>query len=168
MWVKPQLFHHGEVICLHDRKELEDGRYQHTMMLEATAQHYFTHRLKDSLPNRFRFVHRALGTGKPISATSLFSGQQYQARVWQHVVAQMKDNRQMLWIDGQLSAERENPSPLNKNVQILVGQVYPSSSYRRFVGQIDEIAIYDRCVPPEELRNHIKAAGRPVAPENSD
>ncbi|WP_372719302.1 LamG domain-containing protein [Novipirellula sp.] len=168
MWVKPQLFHHGEVLCLHDVEELEDGRYQHTMMLETTAQHYFTHRLSDSPANRFRFVHRQLGASQPISATSLFSDGQYQARVWQHVVAAKKGDRQILWVDGQLAAERNNPVPLSPNVQILVGQVYPTSVYRRFVGQIDEVAIYDRCVPLEELRNHIKAAGRPVAPENSD
>ena len=74
----------------------------------------------------------------------------------------------MLWINGQLSAEHSNPPPLSENVQILVGQVYPTSVYRKFVGQIDEVAIYDRCLPPSELRKHIKAAGRPVASDQSD
>ncbi|TWU32217.1 LamG domain-containing protein [Novipirellula artificiosorum] len=168
MWVKPLLFHHGEVICMHDLEALADGRYPHTMMLEATSHHYFTHRLTDSPPNRFRFVHRALGAAKPISATNLFAGSQYKAREWQHVVAQKKGNQQMLWIDGQLSAERDNPVPLNENVQILIGQVYPDSVYRRFVGQIDEVALYDRCLTPQELRTHIKAAGRSVAPKQAN
>ncbi|TWT81513.1 hypothetical protein CA13_29660 [Planctomycetes bacterium CA13] len=165
MWVKPQLFHHGEVICLHEIKALKDGRHQHTMMLETIAQHYYTHRLKDSPPNRFRFVHRSLGSRDPISATNMYAENPYLARVWQHVVAQKQGDRQLLWIDGQLSAERFNPVPLSQNAQILVGQVYPTSTYRRFVGQIDEIAIYDRCLSPQELRKHIKAAGRSVAPK---
>ncbi|WP_442508694.1 LamG domain-containing protein [Novipirellula sp. SH528] len=168
MWVKPQLFHHGEVFCMHATEGLADGRYPHTMMLETTAQHYFTHRLSDSPANRFRFVHRALRSDEPISVTSLFSGNQYQARLWQHVVSQKQGSRQMLWINGQLSAEHSNPAPLTENVQILVGQVYPTSVYRRFVGQIDEVAIYDRCLPPKELRSHIKAAGRSVASEVLD
>ncbi len=163
MWVKPQLFHHGEVICLHAPDALKDGRYPHTMMLETTAQHYFTHRLSDHPPNRFRFVHRALRSNEPIAVTSLFTKNAYQARVWQHVVTQKKGNRQLLWIDGQLSAEHTNRAPLTENVQILVGQVYPSSSYRRFVGQIDEVAIYDRCLPAQEIRMHIKASGRSIA-----
>jgi hypothetical protein len=58
--------------------------------------------------------------------------------------------------------------PLSGKVQILVGQVYPDSVDRRFVGQIDEVAIYDRCLTPNELRKHIKAAGRSVAPKESD
>ncbi|PAY19174.1 domain protein jellyroll fold domain protein [Rhodopirellula sp. SM50] len=163
MWVKPLLFHHGEVLCLHAVEGLKDGRYPHTMMLETTAQHYFTHRLTGSPPNRFRFVHRALRSNEPISATNLFAEQEYRARVWQHVAAQKKGDRQMLWIDGQLSAEHSNSAPLTEQVQILVGQVYPDSVYRRFVGQIDEVAIYERCLSPQELRTHIRAAGRSVA-----
>ena len=162
LWVKPQLFHHGEVICLHDKEALEDGRHQHTLMLEVTAQHYFTHRLSKSPSNRFRFVHRKLDDPKPISATNLFAEQPYEPRVWQHVVAQKKGDRQMLWIDGVLSGERDNPVPLTDNVGILVGQVYPNSVYRRFVGQVDEIAIYERCLTQQEMRQHIKAAGRSV------
>ena len=168
MWVKPMVFHHGEVICLHEGKALEDGRYQHTLMLEVTAQHHFTHRLSDNLPNRFRFVHREIGAPQPISATSLFSDEQYLARTWQHVVAQKQGERQMLWIDGKLSAERSNPAALRNKVHVLVGQVYPDSTYRRFVGQIDEVAIYDRCLSLKEVQGHIKAAGRSVAAEKSD
>jgi hypothetical protein len=163
MWVKPLLFHHGEVICLHAGEPLEDGRYAHTMMLESVAQHFFTHRLSGLPENRFRFVHRKLRSNEPIQATSLFAEHEYQARVWQHVVAQKKGDRQMLFIDGQLSAEQSNPALLTGNVQILVGQVYPNSVYRRFVGQIDEVAIYERCLSPKELRGHIRAAGRKVA-----
>lgn len=167
LWVKPQLYHHGEVLCLHQKEELEDGRHQHTMMLEVTAKHYFTHRLSESAPNRFRFVHRELGATQPISDTSLFAEETYEPRVWQHVVAQKKGNRQILWVDGQIAAERINAVPLSEHVQILVGRVYPNSEYRRFAGQIDEIAIYDRALSPEEIRKHIRAAGRKIAPKQA-
>lgn len=160
MWVKPLLFHHGEVLCLHAVQPLDDGRYPHTMMLETTAQHYFSHRLSDSPANRFRFVHRQLSSVDPISATSMFSENEYRSRVWQHVVTQKKGDQQLLWIDGKLSAAQPNSQPLTDGVQVLIGQVYPTSVYRRFVGQIDEVAIYDRCLTPEELREHIKAANR--------
>ncbi|EMI57290.1 hypothetical protein RSSM_01277 [Rhodopirellula sallentina SM41] len=163
LWVKPQLYHHGELLCLHDPLVLKDGRYQHTMMLEVTAKHYFTHRLSESEPNRIRFVHRALGETQPISATNIFSETTYEARMWQHVVAQKKDNSQRLWLNGQIVAERQNPVPLNANVQLLVGRVYPDSEYRRFVGQIDEVAVYDRAITKDEIQRHIEAAGRSVA-----
>ncbi len=164
LWIKPLMFHHGEVICIHDAEAIPDGRYQHTMMLEVTAQHYFTHRLSDSTSNRFRFVHRRLSATQPISATSLFARQPYRPRVWQHVAVQKEGDRQMLWIDGQLSSARQNTTSLDQEVHILVGQVYPDSVYRRFVGQVDELAIYDRCLSLKELRNLIRAAGRSVAP----
>ncbi len=133
-------------------------------MLEVVARHYFTHRLKDHPPNRYRFVHRELESTETIWATNLFASEPYQARIWQHVVVQKKGDRQLLWVNGELSAERENGAPLSTGVQILVGQVYPDSTYRSFIGQIDEIAIYDRCLSPEELHSHLRAAGRTIRP----
>jgi hypothetical protein len=165
LWVKPQLLHHGEVLCLHEVNPLKNGRHQHTVMLETVAQHFYSNRLSGSPSNRFRFVHRPLGASLPISATSLFAGEPYQPRVWQHVVAMKKKDRQTLWVDGQLSAERVNRAQLDENTQILLGQVYPGVAIRRFVGQIDEVAIYDHCLTPQEMRKHIRAAGRPVTPK---
>lgn len=162
-WVKPQLYHHGEIICLHSTEPLDDGRYPHTMMLESIAHHFHSSSiLKGLLPNRFRLVHRSLGSSAPINMTDILSKSAYHARVWQHVVSQSKGERKMLWVDGKLSAELINPAPLSANVKILVGQVYPDSSYRKFIGQIDEVAIYDRCLAPNEIRAHIKAAGRTI------
>lgn len=161
-WVKPQLFHHGEVLCLHGPQSGPNGGYPHTFMLETTARQDFARVVVSGPKNRFRFIHRALDADEPIMDASLFAEDSYQARVWQHVVAQTKDGKQMLWIDGNLSAEIDNPVPLTANVQILVGQVYPDSSRRRFVGQIDEVAIYDRCITPQEIKAHIHAAGGPA------
>ncbi|SMP78295.1 Concanavalin A-like lectin/glucanases superfamily protein [Neorhodopirellula lusitana] len=168
LWVKPQLFHHGEVLCLYSPAQLPDGRYQHTMMLETTAQHYFTHRLTNSAPNRFRYMHRKLGDTQSLSATSLFADKEYESRAWQHIVAQKEGSHQKLWINGRLEAEHESPYPLNNHVKVLIGQIYPSSVYRKFVGQIDEVALYDRCLSLDEMRSHIKAANRLVVLNEED
>ena len=68
------------------------------------------------------------------------------------------------------SCRRSNStrSHLNTDMQIVVGQLYIERTERRFIGQIDEVAIYDRCLSPHDLRRHIKAAGRSVAPAESD
>lgn len=164
MWVKPELYHHGEMFCMHEKEPLEDGRYAHTLMLESLAQHW--HSLLENLqPNRFRFVHRTPASGFVTDGSNLVAEPVYQVRIWQHLVAQKKGDQVLLWLDGQLTAELTDLAPLSKDMQVIIGQLYADRAERRFVGQIDEVAIYDRCLTPAELHRHIEAAGRKVADE---
>lgn len=164
LWVKPELYHHGEVLCMHERLPKEDGRYPHAMLIETLASlaPHWKVKFDDVRSNAFRFLHRTPASGSVLEGSNLASNQPYKVRTWQHLAAVKKDGRMSIWLDGTLSAEQADPSPLNKNMQIVIGQLYLSKPERRFVGQIDEVAIYDRCLPPEELQLHIKAAGRQV------
>ncbi|KAA1259844.1 hypothetical protein LF1_23810 [Rubripirellula obstinata] len=162
MWVKPELYHHGEMFCMHEPVKEEDGRYSHSMMIETLVQHW-KNPLEDFRPHRFRFVHRTPSSGVVTDGSNLVGGQPYQVRTWQHLAAQKQGDRVSLWIDGRLAIEQLDPDLLNENLQIVIGQLYLTRTERRFVGQIDEVAIYDRCLSPEELRGHIIAAGRSVA-----
>jgi hypothetical protein len=163
MWLKPQLFHHGEFFCMHERDQQDDGRYSHSLICETIAQHW-KNDLETLPPNRIRFVHRTPASGVVLEGSTLVSGEPYQARVWQHVVAQKSGDQLMLWLDGHLSCQLRSSDPLVANAQLLIGQLYISKNQRRFVGQIDEVAIYDRCLSREEIRGHIEASGRKVAP----
>jgi len=53
--------------------------------------------------------------------------------VWQHVVARKSGNELSLWIDGNLAAQQEDDAPLPANMQILIGQLYPTKNYRPYV-----------------------------------
>jgi hypothetical protein len=164
MWVKPELYHHGEMLCMHERRQDEDGRYSHSMMIETLVQHW-DNALEDFQPHRFRFVHRTPASRVVTDGSNLVAGQTYKVRAWQHLVAQKQGDRMSFWIDGRLTAEQSDPHLLNEKLQIVIGQLYLTRTERRFVGQIDEVAIYDHCLSPDELRRHIEAAGRSVEVE---
>ncbi|TWU57078.1 hypothetical protein Poly51_29990 [Rubripirellula tenax] len=165
MWVKPELFHHGELLCMHEQLREDDGRYPHSVILETLAQHW-KNDLEGLRPNTLRFVHRTPASGVVLEGSNVVADRPYQVRVWQHVAAVKKGDRISVWLDGVLTAQHSDASVLENNMQIVIGQLYLSRAERRFVGQIDEVAIYDRCLTPKELRSHIKAAGRSVAPES--
>ncbi|MCC9658832.1 LamG domain-containing protein [Rhodopirellula halodulae] len=158
-WVKPQLYHHGEMICLVDPIERREGRHDQALLLEAFAREWF-YALKVLGPNRMRFSHRSPPSGLVLDGENLVSEEQYQVRVWQHVIAQKSAKELSLWIDGNLAAQQEADEPLPANMQILIGQLYPTKNYRPYVGQIDEIAFYSRALPKQEIRKHIRASGR--------
>lgn len=163
MWVKPELYHHGEAFCMHAPAAKKDGRYSHSLMLETLARHW-RNPLEKLPPNRFRFVHRAPASGEVTEGSNLTAGKPYQVRTWQHLVAQKRGETVSLWLDGRISSEQFEPKDLVPGMQVVLGQLYISRSERRFVGQLDEIALYDRCLSQQELRGHIRAAGRSVAP----
>lgn len=160
-WAKPQLYHHGEMICLVDPVERREGRHDQALLLETFAREWF-YALKVLGPNRIRFNHRTPPSGLVLDGKNLVSEDQYQVRVWQHVVARKSGDKLSLWIDGNLAAEHEDETPLPANMQILIGQLYPTKNYRPYVGQIDEVAFYDRALSKQEIRNHIRASGRRV------
>tara|TARA_R110002049_G_scaffold46487_1_gene135113 strand:+ start:43361 stop:44860 length:1500 start_codon:yes stop_codon:yes gene_type:complete len=167
MWVKPELYHNGTTFCMHESRQKEDGRYSHSIILETSSRHW--HSVLENLqPNRFRFLHRTPASGAVTEGSNLMGAKPYQVRTWHHLAARKENDRLSLWVDGRMSAERTDTSLLNENMQIVIGQLYVTRNERRYIGQVDEVAIYDRCLSPQEVRRHIKAAGRSVANENFD
>lgn len=161
MWIKPELFHHGEVLCLHDRQQKSNGRFDHSLMLECLAQHW-VNPLEAFPKNCFRFVHRTPASGDVLDGSNLVSKDPYQVRTWQHLACCKNGSKVSLWINGELVAEQDDSTELAKDSHIVVGQLYVTRSLRRFIGQLDDIAIYDRCLSQTELETHVRAAGRPV------
>ncbi|TWT97336.1 LamG domain-containing protein [Neorhodopirellula pilleata] len=158
-WFKPELYHHGEMLCMHQREQFDDGRYSHTLMLESLMEHW-RNPLRVYQPNRIRFVHRSPASGEVTEGSNLIADRPYPVRTWQHLVAQKNGEQLMLWLDGRLADEKTDSRPLEAKMQFVIGQLYLTRAERRFVGQIDEIAIYDRCLTSEEIRGHMKAAGK--------
>ncbi|MEM9369006.1 MAG: hypothetical protein AAGD07_23705, partial [Planctomycetota bacterium] len=88
-WFKPVCYHHGEMICMTHGQQLEDSRYAHGLLLEIGARHWRA--LRHISPNRIRFVHRAPATAGTYDGTHVISEQAYEARMWQHLVAQKQE-----------------------------------------------------------------------------
>ena len=55
-----------------------------------------------------------------------------------------------LYVNGELAAEEEDASELPAGLRLLVGRLYPSQRVRPFIGQLDELALYNRALSPKK------------------
>ena len=158
-WIKPSHYHVGAVISLVGDKPTASGILPHGMLIELggngkipTAVHH---------PGCIRFLHRSPAGNETTTGTSCYSKTPYTLRKWQHVVA-MKDGPHMrLYINGEQVAEGEDSSDLPSGLRLLVGRLYPDRGVRPFIGQLDELAVYDRALRPDEVNAHYKLV-RPI------
>jgi hypothetical protein len=75
-------------------------------------------------------------------------------RKWQHIVA-VKDHTEMrLYVDTVQVASAPDSTPLSDGLELLVGQIDRERDWRPFVGQLDELAFYDRALSKEEIEKH--------------
>jgi hypothetical protein len=159
LWFKPTCFHHGELLCMTAGEALEDGRYDHGLLLEIGPRHWRTLQHIDA--NRLRFVHRAPVSADFNDGTTVVSRSQYQSRIWQHVVVRKQGDRLDMIVNGELMGTEYDSQPLAPQMQIVIGQLYPDLNHRPFVGQLDEVALYPRALEDDEVQSHF----RTVKPE---
>lgn len=154
-WMKPVRYHHGEMICLTSGEQLDDSRYEHGLLLEVAATNRRT--LQQIPPNRIRFVHRSPASADYTEGVNVVSQRAYEARMWQHVVAQKHGDQLELWVNGDCVAVQQDASSLPGLMRPVVGQLYPHLSHRRFIGQIDEVALYEHALSKTEIVEHLRA-----------
>jgi hypothetical protein len=70
-----------------------------------------------------------------------------------------------LFIDGKLVGKTKESTKLPDGLYVLMGQLYPRSAYlndevtsRLFVGELDEVALYDRALSESEIQQHFQLA----------
>jgi hypothetical protein len=86
---------------------------------------------------------------------------------WHHVVAQKTGDRLEVYLDGRLAASGEPPVPPAgppPDCRLVLGQLKTVSQKewhqtRKFVGLMDEVAVYERPLSRDEIRTH-SAGGR--------
>jgi hypothetical protein len=148
-WVKPSHYHLGTLASL--ARNLEAGS-EHGALLElggplttpSTIEH----------PGRVRFLHRDPPSGDALAGTSCFSQTPYELRRWEHLVA-VKDGGEMrLYVNGELVGKADDNTGLAENFSLLIGQLDRHRDWRRFVGQLDELAVYNRALSDGEIRQH--------------
>jgi hypothetical protein len=150
-WIKPSHHHLGSIMGFIGEFDWLDRRNKHGVLLEVngTSQPSDIHQ-----PRQIRFLHRSqLGV---IGGVSCYSNTPYEPRRWQHVVAVRQGTKLQLYLDGKLVQEGEDPSPTPLGLQLVIGQLYTETVERFFIGQLDEVAIYDRALPSDEVRHHFK------------
>ncbi|SMP64329.1 Concanavalin A-like lectin/glucanases superfamily protein [Neorhodopirellula lusitana] len=156
LWMKPSCYHHGEVLCLTSENSERNNGYDHGLLLEVGARHWSS--LRHLNPNRVRCVHRNPLSNDVKAGTTLLSRDRYKVRSWQHWVMRKSGETINLIVDGELADADRDSRGLPPNMNIVIGQLYPDLQQRPFIGQIDEVAIYERALSDQELKQHYRAA----------
>jgi hypothetical protein len=154
MWFKPSDVHRGVLASLVTTVQPERLASDHGMLLELGGPRVAKPALEK--PGKVRFLHRSPPSGDIHEGTSCFSASTYALRRWQHIVAVKESEQLRLYIDGELSSAAPDKTELESGLRLLVGKIDELRSYRQFVGQLDEIAIYARPLTPEEILHHYR------------
>jgi hypothetical protein len=151
-WMKPSHYHVGAVVSLVGEPATPGAVVPHGMLVELGG----TGRIPtaNQHPGCVRFLHRNPPGRNTNLGTSCFSETPYTLRKWQHVVATKDGPKMRLYVNGELVAEGEDPSELPSGLRLLVGKLYPGSGDRPFIGQLDELALYNRALKPDEIGTH--------------
>jgi hypothetical protein len=97
----------------------------------------------------------------PRGGTNVFANDVWMPGAWHHVVLVRSRDSLQLFVDGQLASEcTYSPSGDTIPYRIVLGQLHAVQQGlsrhppRRFVGALDEFALYDRALTPAEIATH--------------
>ena len=167
LWFQSDAYRRGSLVGFYPPRSMNPpdqlDRYLHSFLVEVMSWE----RLMLHKPASVRFLHRW-----PIDirvTDSLFSENVYLPRRWHHVVAQKRDGRLDLFLDGVL--ERSTPlEPEHPTLRchLVVGRRTPEGQNpkdsRSFVGRIDELAVYDHPLSDEEVGRHFRLGSESLGP----
>jgi hypothetical protein len=167
IWFLSEKFDHASLVAMLAERDSRN----HSLLLELTSQN--RHTLHP--PASVRFLDRwppATGGGY-----NIYSRNPYIPYRWHHLVGQLNGGRMELYLDGELadSSRADLDHPMMP-CQLLLGRLttIPVSDWmhnRGFVGQLDEVALYNHPLSIEEIRRHRRLATQRVQdlrPNESD
>jgi hypothetical protein len=155
LWAKPSHYHLGTMVSLVSVTAKGDNtRGAHGALLELGGPRPFY--LTNEHSGRVRFLHRDPPSNEMTLGTSCFSNEPYKLRKWQHIVA-VKDKTELrLYVDAKQVASAPDSTRLSEGLELLVGQIDRERDMRPFVGQLDELAFYDRALSSAEIEQHYR------------
>lgn len=99
-----------------------------------------------------RFEHRADPSNSAGSGDTISSGILSKTGQWQHVVAVRSGQEIRLYVNTVLVGTAESPRPLSTAPQLKIG----SNTKIRSPLQLDEIAVYDKALSEQQVREHFR------------
>jgi hypothetical protein len=107
-------------------------------------------------PFDFRFSHRYPATQN--TGKNAFAGEAYQAGKWYHLVCVKERDSFRLYLNGVLKQRVSDVDNKDSLPYLLfIGHIDPIRPDRQFIGQLDEIAIYNRPLSTSEISGHYNA-----------
>jgi hypothetical protein len=157
VWVKPSHVQRGSIISL-VAEPYQSQVTRHAFCLKLQGPLKFSFDNYGLFPGRVRFLHRDPPGDRMRIGTSCYSAECYQSRRWQHLVATKRGSKMRLYLDGKAVAAARDASFLTSSY-LIVGQSgqLAEPGHCQFVGQLDELAIYDQALSDDEVVRHYRA-----------
>jgi hypothetical protein len=162
LWAKPKYFHHATLFSLLQWEPPQSPVGTHRMVLEMcgpVSGLTSPYRNTDFHPGRIRFVHESQ-RGFDVDS---YSRDPYAVRQWQHLVAAKSATQMLLYCNGKLVDSQDATGSLPSGLRVLMGQLLPVSpkvedevTSRLFSGELDEVAVYDRALREDEIKQHFE------------
>lgn len=120
----------------------------------------------DQPEQSIRFLHRVPASWAFQREGNCYSAQPYEPGRWHHVVAVCDGTHIRLFVDGVLNdsqpAKKKHPDAPFVSIGRPPGSIHAERRVRdrEMVGQIDEVAIYDWALSPEEIERHYRLGSR--------
>ena len=164
LWMKPSHHHLGSMVGFVGEFDPMVQRNKHGVLLETCGPSGPSDWLR---VRQLRFLHRSQLTANSADGVSCFSERSYDVRRWQHVVAVKRDDELRLYVDGELVQTARDDQPTPQGLQLVIGQLYTETVERFFIGQLDEVAIYDRALDAGEVAEHYELLRPTQAPREA-
>jgi hypothetical protein len=164
VWALPEEFNAGTLVSLLARAD--EPVQNHTFILElAGMSHHLVHE-----PCRVRCLDRWPPGGS--GGVNVFSRRVYVPYRWHHLVARRVRERLELYVNGDLAGTAPaEPDEATTPCRLMVGRLKHGAQSRMdqirpFVGRLDELAVYDHPLSPEDIRRHYElgTAGKAAPP----
>lgn len=92
------------------------------------------------------------------SGVNCFSNQTFMTRQWSHYVFVKDDQSLAIYIDGELAnTVKTSLGSDNQAYQLCFGRIDPERSMRYYIGQLDELAIYNYPLEADQIKGHFEA-----------
>jgi hypothetical protein len=151
-WCLSRSIAHASLASLVSPRETD----HHVFLMELTSRN----RLTIHKPASIRLLHRWPPGWE--GGDNTYSSEPYVPHRWHHFVGQVVGDRIELYKDGEVSSQAS--ATLDRSeapCQLILGRLTALSGTglsvdRPFVGQMDEVALYDHPLTIEEIRNHYR------------
>ncbi len=159
-WMRPERIRLSAIVSLiADAPPTEPERHLFLLQLMDRSQRWLHPH------GAIRFLHRVpAGTG---GGVNIFTEQTYVPGRWHHIVAQANRGQLELYVNGRLAGKVDAGAEMPGGAyRCLIGRLKQigegdNAATRPFVGQLDELALYERSLTPQEIAQHAAAGGPP-------
>ncbi len=151
LWMKPSHCHHCSLVSF-ILPQSDVSLKKHGLLIELGGPTAMDFSLVE--PGKVRFLHRSPPGELVDAGVCCFSSANYEVRKWQHIVALKAKSQLRLYMNGKLVATNEDNSVATEAFQVVLGQLDDVRYHRRFVGQLDEVAIYPTALDEAVVLEH--------------